>query len=256
MLNYLCAELYKVFCRKCTWITLAVVVVLEALLVTGWASIHVNGVRVDYFSGIIGLLLMLELGFYATLFTGGMVFAGQYKHNTLKNEVAFGISRSRIYLGKLLAQTVLSVLFCVVIVGLYLALCAVTQSHDAVVDAEAMKSLGRCLAAAIPLWVGVQALTCAMYFLISSELWAVFAAVSVFAVLPVVLYFSALIAGDDPAGSMLMWLYEHMPIVVLRAVIAVRGNWALCGKAWQIGSVWVIAFTVIGIWRFKRKELR
>ena len=36
MLNYIRAEFYKVFRRKYTWITLVIMLALEALLVSGW----------------------------------------------------------------------------------------------------------------------------------------------------------------------------------------------------------------------------
>ena len=37
MVNYIRAELYKVFRRKYTWITLVVVLAPESLLVAAWA---------------------------------------------------------------------------------------------------------------------------------------------------------------------------------------------------------------------------
>ena len=51
MLNYLNGELYKVFRRSYTWITLGVVLALEALLVAGWAFTNANGNTVDFYTG-------------------------------------------------------------------------------------------------------------------------------------------------------------------------------------------------------------
>lgn len=259
MLNYIRAEFYKVLHRKCVWITLAVALALEALFTLGWASIHINGTKVDFSSGIETLVFLLDVGFYATLFTGDMVFAGQYRHGTLKNEVSFGLSRARAYLGKLMTQTALSVLFCVVMVGFYLALCAITQSHDPLLDTEAFHRAGYCFAAAFPLWVGVQAMTCAMMFLIKSELGGALAALGIFAVLPNMVWLaSVLISGSDgrPLGEALMAIYNHMPTIILSAAAENPVDWALCGKAWIVGAAWFAAFTAIGLCGFRKKEIK
>ena len=39
MVNYIRAEFYKVFRRRYTWITLVVMLALEALMVAGWILI-------------------------------------------------------------------------------------------------------------------------------------------------------------------------------------------------------------------------
>lgn len=259
MLNYIRAEFYKVLRRRYVWVTLAIVLALEALFALGWVSIHINETKVDFSSGIETLVFLLDVGFYATLLTGDMVFAGQYRHGTLKNEVSFGLSRARVYLGKLLTQTALSVLFCAVMVGFYLVLCAMTQSHDPLSDAEAFRRAGCCFAAAFPLWVGVQAMTCAMMFLIKSETGAVFAALGIVAVLPNVVWLaSVLISGSvgHPLGDALMTVYHHMPTVLADNAKEVVGDWTYCGKAWIVGAVWFAAFTAIGLCGFQKKEIK
>lgn len=257
MLNYIRAEFYKVFHRKYTWITLVIALALEALLVSGWVFTNFHGNHVDFATGAEMLLMMLFVGFVATLLTGDMVFAGQYKNSTLKNEVSFGLSRSRIYLGKLIVQTVLSILFMVVMLGFYLGLCWLTLYHDPVQDALAMQVIGYCLAVSFPLWVGVQAVTCAMMFLISGELGASFAALGIFMVLPKVIEIAALFANiARPLGSALMTVYQHMPTVMADTASSVAGDWAYCGKAWIVGAVWFAAFTAIGLCGFQKKEIK
>lgn len=257
MLSYIHAEFYKVFRRKYTWLTLAVALGLEALLTAGWVFQTVNGYDVGFAGSASILTAMLGVGFAATLLTGDMVFAGQYKHNTLKNEVSYGLSRVRIYMGKLAVQTAMSVLFCVIMVGFYLALCAVTLSHDPVQDAKALWNIGYCMGAVFPLWVGVQGLTCSMYFLINSDLKAVCLSLGIYMVAPTVLEVMALLVGaDNPVGSGLLKLYEHMPTVMAGAAAETPGDWALFGRAWIVGAIWLIAFTAIGLLGFQRKEIK
>ena len=80
MVNYIRAEFYKVFRRRYTWITLVVLLALEALMVAGWMFTNSHGNHVDFYTGAGMLCVMLALGFYATLLTCDMVFADQYKN--------------------------------------------------------------------------------------------------------------------------------------------------------------------------------
>lgn len=259
MLNYIRAEFYKVFRRKYTWITLIIVLALEALLVSGWVFTNTHGNNADFYTGTLTMVMMLSLGFYATLITGDMVFAGQYKNSTLKNEVSFGLSRSRIYFGKLIVQTVLSILFMVVMLAFYLGLCWLTLCHDPETDRLAVQIIGYCLATAFPLWIGAQAVTCAAMFLVKSELGGAFVSIGMIAVLPNVVWLaSVLISGSagHPLGDALMTVYHHMPTVLADNAKEVVGDWTYCGKAWIVGAVWFTAFTAIGLCGFQKKEIK
>lgn len=255
MLNYLRAEFYKVLRRKYVWVTLIVLLSLEALLMCGFVSLNAHGSR-EYFCTGAGIVLwMLPLGFYATLITGDMVFAGQYKNSTLKNEVSFGLSRTRIYLGKLIAQTILSLLFCAVLLGFYLGMCWLFLYHDTETDALILEQLGYCLATVFPLWIGVQAVTCAMMFLIKSEVGGAFLSVGIFAVLPNVIWLASnMIRGS--LGYALTAIYRHMPTVMANAAADGVGDWAWCGRAWIVGAVWCAAFTALGLFGFHKKEIK
>lgn len=260
MLNYIRAEFYKVFRRKYTWITLIVVLGLEALLASGFMFINGHGGFEDFSTGAGMVIFLLSLGFYATLITGDMVFAGQYKNGTLKNEVSFGLSRARIYLGKLIVQTIMSILFCAVMIGFYLGLCWLSLYHDPQTDAVILEQLGYCLATVFPLWIGVQAVTCAMMFLIKSELGGAIAALGTFAVLPSVIWLaSAMISGSagHPVGDALMTVYEHMPTTMANHVTMIlEPDWSYCGRAWLVGAVWFAVFTAIGLIGFQKKEIK
>ena len=259
MVNYLRAEFYKVFRRRYVWVTLAIVLALEGLLVSGFVFLNAHGGYEDFCTGAFVVVMTLSLGFYATLLTGDMVFAGQYKHSTLKNEVSFGLSRARIYLGKLIAQTVLSVLFCAVMLIFYLGLCWLLLYHDPETDAAILRQLGYCLAVSFPLWIGVQAMVCAMLFLIRSEVGGAFAAVGVIAVLPYGLYFVSVIVGGvhgSPLGDALMAAYRHMPAIMVSQARDLVGDWAWCGRAWIVGAVWCAAFTALGLLGFRKKEIQ
>lgn len=257
MLNYIRAEFYKVFRRSYTWITLIVVLALEALLAAGWVFTNAHGNDWTFYEGTVIVVVCLSMGLYATLLTGDMVFAGQYKNATLKNEVSFGLSRTRIYLGKLAVQTILSMLFCVVMLAFYEGVCWLTLYHDPDTDLQALQILGYSLVTVFPLWIGVQALTCACMFLIKSELGAALTCVGIFSVLPQGFWLLANLAATREAlGNVCMTIYNHTPAVMVDTIKEIAGDWAYCGKAWIVGAVWFAVSTAVGLWGFHRKEIK
>ena len=150
MRNYVKAEFYKLSRRKYPWVVLGVALFLESLLMLGFLLIGSS--RIVFYDGMTNLLPLLALGLLAPLLTCDMVFADQYKNGTLKNEVSYGLNRGKIYWGKLLAQTALSLLLCVVMMCYYVGMCFLLLGHDPMEDVLALQIVGCALASALPLW--------------------------------------------------------------------------------------------------------
>ena len=270
MLNYIRAEFYKLLRRKYTYIALGIFLLLEGILVAGYVF-HNSHSYLTYFAEAIPFIVSMgAIGFCTCLLTADIVFAGQYKNSTLKNEVSFGLSRTRIYLGKLIVQTLLSILYMVIMIGFFVGLCAILLPHDANVpitspdivvpegytgDTVALKIVSYYLAVGFPLWVGGQAATCACLFLLSSDIGASCAAVflmmmsnTVFEVMGILL--------PGPAGDVLIQISAHMPGSMLSAAPRMIGDPVFLGKAWLVGAFWVIAFTALGLYGFGKKEIK
>lgn len=254
MLNYIRAEFYKAFRRKYVWIVLLVFLVLESLLAGGFIFINHGGSHVDFTESTFTMLQMLQVGFYATLLTGDIVFADQYKYSTLKNEVSFGLPRGRIYLGKFLTQFILSVLYCLVMVAFYLLISWLFLYRDPAEDGYTMRVVGYCLGAAFPLWAGMQALTCASLFLIRSSVGATVTALGVLCFPGPVLQFISMFqfSGRELCTRIYTWL----PTSLMEMTITVAGDMQHLAKAWIVGAVWFTASTAIGLTGFYRKEIK
>jgi len=254
MLNYIRAEFYKAFRRKYIWITLLVMLVLEGLLVGGFIFINHGGSRVGFSESMMTMLQMLQVGFYATLITGDIVFADQYKYSTLKNEVSFGIPRGRIYFGKLIVQFAMSVLYCVVMLAFYAAMSWLfLYKDDAGVMAQTMRVAGYCLGVAFPLWAGMQALTCASMFLIRSSVGATVAALGILCVPGPVLQIMSMF--NFSGQELCMRIYTWLPTSILSLSPSVAGDWDLFKKAWLVGAVWFAVSTAAGCIGFRRREI-
>lgn len=256
MANYLRAEWYKVARRWYTRNLLAASLGLELLLMLGYVLFHSGPGKMGFATGATNLLALLQLGILAPVLTGELVFANQHKNGTLGNELSYGVPRSRIYWGKLLCQTGLSLLLCVVMLGFYLAGCWLLLAHDPG-DAQALIQVGWTLLAALPLWLSAQALCCCMYFLLPGDLAGGMVALACLYGLPLFLWVLSGLWGGNPASGLLERVYCLMPAVLLEEVIQ-RGapNGPTLALAWGTGWAWWAGWTALGLLGFRRKEIR
>lgn len=260
MLNYIQAEFYKLFHRKYTYIVLGIFLALEGLLAAGFAFHNAHSYATPFGGAIVMIVELGTIGFCVCLLTGDIVFAGQYKSSTLKNEVSFGLSRTRIYLGKFITQTLLSIAYLVVMMGFFIALCAVILPHGAEdlgfpSDRDALAIVGYFLAVGLPLWIGAQAAACMCQFLINGDLASSFAYVGIVLALDSILQIMGLLVRGR-TGDILLKICEYLPRPMLEGAKSVVGNWSYLSKAWVVGAFWVVACTAIGLYGFKRKEIK
>lgn len=251
MRNYLAAECYKVFRRKYLYLALLVVLAMEGVIVWGcWFTWSNGNTGMNFYSGAITVVMMMSIGLYAPILTGDMVFSEQYKHNTLKNEVAYGLPRRRIYLGKLITATLVAVIAAAVMMGLYLLGCWVLLPHDQA-DQVALSALGYTLAGSLPLWLGAQGLVLACYFLVRNTTLAAFGAVALLGVLPPVLQLCGLLI--HPAFETIR---QVMPAVMLDGLRVHAFQWDYVGQCWIVGLVLLAGSTAVGMIAFQKKEIR
>ncbi len=252
MVKYMGGEFYKVTRRKYLYITLGCMAVLEALLVVLWAWMNGAGDGMTHIaaaSGFTMVLGMLSMGFFFTILTCDMVFSEQYKHNTLKNEVSFGVSRTRIYLGKLAVEAVVSLALCLVIFVWYGVLCLLLLPGDRS-WAEALGSVGFGLLAALPTWMGCLSLVHMLFFLLRGTT----AASMIVAVLVTTAgQLFQLLAQLVNRGFLV--LYNILFTSPLEGIINRVGDWSTVGWAWAVGAGWFLVTTLVGLAAFQKKEI-
>ena len=258
MLNYIRAEIYKLLHRPYTYIALGVMLVLEALFASMFAFHNAHSLVTPFGGAVISVVEMGAVGFCTCLITGDIVFAAQYKNSTLKNEVSFGLSRTRIFLGKLLAQTLLSVVYLVVMMAFFLGLCAIVlpmEPGNFYSAPEALTIVGYFLAAGLPLWIGGQAVVCMCLFLVNGEMAGSFLYVGIVFVLEAMVDLAGLLIGG-PVGETLLKAVPYFPVRMLSEAKSVVGDMGYLGRAWIVGAFWVIVCTTVGLYGFHRKEIK
>lgn len=258
MLNYMSAEFYKVFHRKYPYATFLTLAGLAALLCAGFIFVNSGGAHTEFSHGAQSVLMVLSVGLYAALLICDMVFSDQYKFNTLKNEVSFGIPRSRIYLGKLAVEAVIGVVMSVLVVAFYVGMCWLTLYASPREEAvRTVQIIGYCVLASIPQWLAALALTNMIFFLVKGSTLASFVMVGVIAVTPVALELTALMIWNSAphVSEVLLAIRDYLPTQIISKAMSVVGDWGFIGRSFLVGGVWVAVTSAIGLAGFKKKEI-
>lgn len=259
MLNYMSAEFYKVFHRKYPYATFLTLAGLSALLCSAFMITNAGGSHNDFQHGGMSVVMVLSVGLYAALMICDMVFSDQYRYNTLKNEVSFGVSRERIYLGKLAVEAVIGVVMSVLVVAFYELLCFATlyPCEDPAMTVYTWKVVGYCVLAAIPQWLAALALTNMIFFLVKGNTLASILTVGIIAVTPMALELTALMIWSSAphVSDALRAIRNLWPTQIIGNAAEVAGDWAFMGKSFLVGAVWVAATSAIGLVGFRKREI-
>lgn len=248
--NYLGAELYKAARRRTYSLSmLALILGGEALLLFLLKTASFSNAA-TYDDVLSVLPPSLVVGLYLVLAVCDLVFSDQYKQNTLKNEVAYGTPRSRIYFGKLMAAVITAVVFCAVVIGFFLGvgILAFSMGDAGAVTAQLVK-LGKSLAVALPVWLGALSFVIMLLFVMKGSATAA------------VVYVLTLSLGEI-LDLMRIFLPKigHICAFVQRCLINTPMDTVMNGSfdipyAWAVGTAWFIVSAVIGAICFQKREI-
>lgn len=253
MKHYLTAEWGRAVARPYFRAFLLVLLALAAGLPLLWRF----GLG-DMFQGSFGDSLSLltpffTVGLYLAVVVADEVFSDQYKNDTLKNEVSFGLPRRRIYLGKLVTAAGAGLLAAFLALLTYTALCRLLIPMEAG-DWPAIQTFLFRLLGALPLWLGALALTMAAMFTFAHTLPMLAVVFGCLMVLgPTLRGMARLGSGPLAAGADLLWrLTLSAP---MDAGAAALWDPAWLGWCWGVGLLWAAGSTLTGLLLFARRDI-
>ncbi len=253
MLNYMKSEFYRTFRNR----NLGILLCACALLMTALVFVlKYFGADTSFpyantkfaLSNVYG---QMNLFLMATIIFSGFIHDNEERHHTIKHSVAFGIKRSKIYLGRFLVQAVVSILIYIVVVGCFTALSYAMLSHKNVGE---MQNLIR---------VSLGSITCLMtalavthFFLMSSEnqntayVWAII----ILALIP------AICNMLGRKVELIRRMAELFPINVISdsgALVLAEGMGQMeIINGLLIGAIWLAMFLILGIYKFNSREVK
>ena len=251
VLNYIKAELWKVSRRQVFYILLALLVLCTAVF-TGTSSLK------GFPSLAAAVSNTMITGFLAAPLLVQLVDGGGA--DTLKNELSFGLSRGRIYWGKLCASLLLGAGICALLVGGSLLAGWLLLPHGAEGEAAwALNVVGFCLLGALPVWCGLFAMCHTLALLVrSTAAWVAGYYLTFFVGQPILVFLAMLLFNVYEATetfslvtAILMPYSLLMPAVLEDWLTSQYQLWC-----WGVGLGWLTAATGVGMLIFTRKNVR
>ncbi len=122
MYNYIKSEWYRITHSSTIYIFTATLAGLALMInfILYFMSKYKDGFRYGTTAFSLSMLSNMTILLYMGLILVSLIFAGEKKNGILKNPIAFGISREKIFLGKCLVSTGISICSLVVILVVYI----------------------------------------------------------------------------------------------------------------------------------------
>ncbi|MDB8789160.1 ABC transporter permease [Romboutsia sp. 1001216sp1] len=259
MLNYIKSEFYRNINTKGNYIflfgSIAFVIFINVALGL-FAQSQVNfpygntKYSLSSFYTYMGLLILISI------YLVSLIFGQEFKNSTLKNSIAFGISRSEIYLGKFLVEVVICTINLILISSAYVIAAYVMLEDSGIVY---LKDFIHAIVACFPLLLVSMTAAHCFYFIFDNEsiavtFWSIF-------IVFVPLLISMAGRKIDILGKIARWLPWN---IVGNATFDSNTNRII--MAWNttdgfvrcfiVGFIGVVLFYTLGLIMFKKKEIK
>ncbi len=254
MLNYIKSELYKTTHRKYPYMVvgiLSLICILVNILAASFIKKQPEMFSISMSEVLMVSTSMFGMIYYAVIMIVDIVFSDEYKHQTLKNTVSFGINRTKIYLGKFISELIVAIVSLVIVTIVLILSSYIFLGSDGATTVEAFKNFGAKLIAVFPLWVVGLAIANLLAFNIKNNNTLAFAYLGVVAVFPGIV---SILANFKPIFVKIQSILVSNQINFIKSQeIISSGDIA---KSYVLGIVYVILLTAIGIVSFRKREIK
>jgi len=254
MMNIIRADVYRIFRGWGVWVVFGIAALLPAAMII---ASYLSGELTEFvydapaFSAAEGMsVLMLFLVFLAVpvfTITAGPVF----QDKTVKNEVSWGVSRTTLYLSRMIVAAVWCVLIVLVYYGVGMGLFAVLagEQHELVAGGDWANFLVSAASQTFMIiassWLGIF-----LTFIIKNP----FVTIEVYGGLMIMPQAIAMMLGfADVDVSRVMYFDLTSNLAHLHNVAGMEGNHFTIAMA--VGAVWAFIPAIIGIINFQRREI-
>jgi len=257
MLNYIKSELYRIRTSKGTYVMFvlfSVLVILYNIMIYGFKmadSTFPYGTTKFSLGTLSGSLQMLLI---ICLVIASVVFAGEFKNNTIKNVVSFGISKTQMYIGKYIV-TLLFAFILMPVVALMYALSAYILLDNS--GSKYLIEFIKALVINLPIYISCITLGMALFFAVQNEVTGYWIWGTIIVIVPMVL---ALIGMKvDLLADIAKWLPWNLVASGKMTDTGYVYEWATFSgavKSIVSGVGFSIVFFVIGITTFRKTEIK
>lgn len=259
MINYLRSEIYRNLRLKGNYLfilgAIAFVVFLNGVL---WmfgntdVSFPYNNTKFAFSS----LYASMKIPMYLCICVVSLIFGQEYKNNTLKNTISFGISRSAIYLCKLLMTLVYALIVAVFVISAFIISAYILLENSGI---EYLTTLIKAIIASIPLLLISLTIANCFYFITDKEMSAIGYWATIVVIIP------SLLSMAGHKSEICNTIASYMPVKLISDItLNEKTNDLILGfvtkegiiKSIGVAIIFCSIFYFIGLEIFKRKEIK
>ncbi|SDP82170.1 ABC transporter permease [Clostridium gasigenes] len=121
MINYIKAELYRNFNRKYLWIATVIISILAILGNVALLKVKTD-MDIETSNKALAMLfnMVLTMPIFIVVFFVDCVTAEENKFDTVKNVITFGLSRTKLVLGKIITSTLIAIIVAIVAISVFI----------------------------------------------------------------------------------------------------------------------------------------
>lgn len=244
MVNYIKSELYKLFS------SLHAKIILIFCIGFGLALGLIGFSYKEYILDIFMLYKsLLSYSFFVTLIAAEIVFRDEYRYNTMKNVLSFGIERKTIFIGKLLISILVQVIMIVLILASLIGMICILYYGDLGNIKVEIKDLLTVLVKVTPFWLAGLGITTSLNFICEDKLEAL-AAFFTIVFIPSIM--AALVTMFDIGSIETVSKY----LIIPNLIKIKQSNGIGLLNCVTIGCSYFLCFTIIGFGLFRKKEVK
>ena len=250
MLNIVKSELYKTIHRKCTYVFFIVFGVggfffnlLLKVLMKGEFTANPGDVVLDGWEQIV-----VAMGWYLVYMIAQTVHSNESKLCVLKNSISYGSNRTKIYIGRYIAQLIALVVSVAVVAGLVIL---GVQLFFGGVTAEGAKTYYEYIGIMMVMWVAAISMAHALAMNLNSN---------TLATVIYILYFSlttdllSILQFALPNNGVVKFLRDNeIRTFAINMLGEISDKWK---QGMLIALVYLVVTFVLGIFLFRRKEVK
>ena len=246
MLNYIKAELYRNFNRVYFYAftaCISFVAILSNLLIVNQNIALGEMIQMS--------IKMLGLPIYLVIMIVDMVTSEENKNLTVKNVLASGLPRNKMYLSKIIVATILAVISAAVILTMFLGSSALITGIDESISSDLVRDFTFRILSAVPLWIGTISICTFIAFLIKNN--TLFASTYVILFICTKQIFNILgyLVSDKFFYVKKMLISGQLEVLSSQDVV----SRAQLSTAACIGFAYTIIFIVLGVILIRKKEI-
>lgn len=246
MFNYIKAEMYKWLRRPLLYVSSLIImslIVFIFLVVSDNAPMEARGVLISIANEFLSAILI-----FVVILTS--IFLEEFKEGTLKNIASYGLNKEKIFLGKIIIESIIFIMICIAcLITFIICIYAFTIPYEGYSNASLLLLLTKFLVG-LPLYLGGIALVNMLMLFCKKEFLLPILYIIILNSRQIILYLEYKVSKSFIYVYRLLLTSQLSKLKIMESINSGMISIAL------IGAVYTIVFVLIGMKIFRKQEIK